>query len=456
MEWIKKIVLGFLSVVVGLLLTITLLHQFDDELNPEITVLLSEVGKKTADGLNAGVYGLGLFANANDDPAEVGREIVEKHKLWKEGLLNHSESVNNIDYPEYYPENKKLPLLTDAERPCGDHEIKCWNGLIAKPDVLEPALLNHHVILERYDHYLALNKVDAVFSDIWAPNISFTYLLHGNVLKNYQALIALNHGNRQQATEIILTDLGLNREHMKGAPTLLAKMIHLSLIRRDLNLLNMLNVSGNIEHIPEIKELSAKELSMRKPLLHELAIQIGFLELYKDLHPKPRIVSDGSFLSENIATMFFNKNMTMNRTYEYIRSGIDADDVPQSKYESYLKKAVLARDKSDEEMFKRFDFYRNIIGTAISAFAPPYEDYRGDLLDMNLKIRLMNIVTQIPVNTAINDERINSLTFEISNPYDASKGPVINHEGGKLCYEGPKEVRDINNARCVFLADAQN
>lgn len=416
------LLLAFLAAFGALLAWLTL----DDAADPQAAVWLDAFEQRRAQPSDSYLLLLGLDAAASDDPLALGEQRLQAYQQW----LADGEKEDALQMPD----GPGLPT-PDQDVVC-DVALPACLARSADDGFDIPRLLSENaVLLERYRRWLELAPAQSqAVPGASEPIAPFTLLLHGNRLLGLQAL-ALLRENPHAALDLLQDDIVHLRRQLASSDTLIMKMVVMRLIGVDLERIALLHARGLLPAPQPIAPLSERERSLLLPMQHEFA---GSARLFGNL----RTLGEPEHGAAPLY-LLFKPQRTINaalRQYAEIAdlSALDSADLP----------AALER-MQEKEMRSPWQEPTNPIGQILLNIAgPAYEGYVGRLHDLDARIRLFNLLGQLPGDHAQLPAALATLPGA-DNPYYPGQPPRWDAKGGRLCFDGP--LKDSNETRCLPL-----
>jgi len=421
-----------LSALLGLLL-------IDDELDPGPAAWASLTMDDEASESEAFHYLFGMMAHASEQPAVVGKDLLQAYRGQEEKFTGSFQSFQF----DGYPANKRL-TLPEGGVYCHLRKNNCFDTLLGSSDLISDELDRHTVLLDRYREFLSYDDFRTLTKpSVYVPMPEYQYLEKGNRLNGFLILRKISEGQEQVAVDILYADISRQRRLLKKADTLITKMVATSLLANDLDLLANLHAAGYIKNPPELARLTLDERSLYLPMIREFGISVS---LHSDLDGNPEFFGEGGSAPSWLIRVIFKPNMSINKAFPiYAAVHKLSLDAPADFAVGRASLEAFA-DAEAEGMLS----IRNFGGDILTRVAmPDFAQYVSRMHDLDCKIKLLNIVLAPGNDERLFDGSADADHTGISNPYDADEVPYLNHETGKLCYSGP--ANDRNEVRCIRI-----
>jgi len=424
----NKLLIGILVLVV----VSVLLLQIDDDLDPGAMRLL-ELSQSKGDS-KAYLYLMGIVASADEDPLQVGKDILESIREGEDDSLSEKKEFECQDDPD----EKKLPL-PDGEAFCGSREKACLEYIFSDDYNLKAILSSHAILFDRYREYLKLNDYKTLTRPtLLEPIPHYEYIRKGNRILLLKAINTARESKLAQATEMITNNISESRSHLKQSDTLIGKMIYLTQISDNLDVLSVLIRKDSNTLKQEIKPVSLDERNFEILMSREFGL---VYDMYTNLDRDSDFLkttddNDGYAPGWYVRTIF-KPNMTSNSAYISFQNTINLSHLKQKEF----AEAVLARDSYKPGALS---YIRNYSGNVLNRVggSADYNQYVARFFDINAKIALLN-------ETAGKDLSSDTLG-NIKNPYYENSNPAFFSDDGKrICLNGP--LKDNRNLRCLRI-----
>jgi len=421
-----------LSALLGLLL-------IDDELDTGPAAWVSLAMDDEVSESEAFHYLFGLMAHASAQPAVVGKDLLRAYLEQEAKFTGRFQSFQFKGYPA----DKRL-TLPEGEVYCHLREHNCFDTLLGNRDLISDELDRHTVLLDRYREFLSYDDFRTLTKpSVYAPMLEYQYLEKGNRLNGFLILRKISEGQGQAAIDILYADISRQRRLLKKADTLITKMVAVSLLANDLDLLANLHAAGYIKNPPELARLTLDERSLYLPMMREFAIIVS---LHSDLHRNPEFFEEGDSAPAWLMQVIFKPNMSINKAFPLYAAVHKLSLDAPADYAAGRASLEAFADAEAEGMLS----IRNLAGDILTRVAmPDFTQYVSRMHDLDCKIKLLSIVLAPGNDERLFDGFTGADHTGISNPYDADEAPYLNHETGKLCYSGP--ANDRNEVRCIRI-----
>ncbi len=393
--------------------------QFDDSPSQEVMSYVNSIEEKRAAESQAFLYLNGIAALENQDVSLEGKK-----------LLNKYNSSSSELYPtrEYDSENETSSQLSTPNKNvffnCKFLENECFIGIMNNSKYWKAEIDQWSTILMRYEKFIAHSE----FTTMTKPSVSepvadYLYLVYGNRLKILSVLSLLNLGRHKEALEGLREDNQYIRQHIEIADNLIHKMIFVSLLENNLNVLAYLSSLKKVDDFKPISLLSSKEIDITLPMSREFVI--GFNTLL-ELDGRPDFFDVDGELPYWFVRTIFKPYMTLNDSVASYSEIIRISQLPAKAFSESVNAVELINKKSWS--------IRNYAGNTINKIPMPgYSKYIATMHDLNCKIELLN-------------HSFGGQGGLLNNPYGAQyKTNEIKDD--LICMEGPLE--DNGNSRCI-------
>lgn len=369
---------------------------------------------------------LGLDAAAMEQPMQLGRARLDAYHAWT------AAGEKNV-----------LVLPDTALLPVPDNEQLCEPG---KPECLARSadgslngtrlLAENAVLLERYRLWLELAPARSqALPGASEPLPNHRLLMVANRLLGLQALQLIEQGNPRAALELLQQDIVRLRRQLAEADTLIGKIIVASMLSADLERIALWHARGLLPDPAPIAGLSESERSLLMPMQHEFS---GIARLFGNLRQLG--------LEEHGALpllLFYKPQRSINQALPSYQYPAELSQLPPDRL------AQVLAEREPMEPVSPWSQPNNPIGQILLNIATPaFENYAGRVQDLDARIRLFNLLGQLPDEES---ELLAALTTlpGADNPYYPGQPPRWDATTGTLCFDGP--LPDERGVRCLPL-----
>lgn len=413
----------------GGLLLVLLLGGFawlrDEALSPEAEGWLKQFSERPKHS-DAFLYLNGLDAPADEEPAELGAARLAHYQHW----LATSEPSD-----QYWELQQATLPLPQGPAFCAREESACWRDLFASDP--SEVLAEHAVLLERYRHLMTLDD----YATLTSPTLSdplppFFYLRRGHQLQAIYALQLAKSGAGSEALRLLESDLVQLRRQLAQADHLVLKMILIAMLDEHLNWLAFLYREGLIPAPEPVKPLSDAERSFSLAFQREF---VGSAALYADLGGVDLGSGQPKALEHMALLLAYKPRMTINSALLPYQSWSAVSQLPPAGFRKHLA--------SGRQEAERDRPWRNYVGVLLRDIAlPDFNSYIGRAQDLDAKLKLLNLLPQLPKNTPPSAAQLAALE-QADSPYQRGQLPFWQADIAKLCYAGP--LPQHKGSRCL-------
>ena len=369
---------------------------------------------------------LGLDADATEQPTQLGRARLDAYHAWTEagekGALAQPDTV-----PLAFPDNEQL---------CEPGKPEC---LARSPDgSLNGArlLAENAVLLERYRLWLELAPACSLaLPGASEPLPNHRMLIVANRLLGLQALQLIEQGNPHAALELLQEDIVSLRRQLAKADTLIGKMVVASMLSADLERIALWHARGLLPAPSPIAGLSESERSLLMPMQHEFS---GMARLFGNLR-RQGVEEHGAVTM----LLFYKPQRSINQALPSYQYPAELSQLPPDQL------AVALANQKPLQYTSPWSQPNNAIGQILLNIATPaFENYAVRVQDLDARIRLFNLLGQLPDEES---ELLAALTTlpGADNPYYPGQPPRWDATTGTLCFDGP--LPDERGVRCLPL-----
>jgi len=406
-------------IVLFLLLFGVIFLQFDDAPNNEVTSYVSLIENRMEIESEAYLYLNGIAVSEGQDVISEGVRLLAEYKS-PPLVLALFDGGN----PTKGNRASDLAPGRDSFFNCKFLDEACFSAIAANSESWGHEVGHWSEYLKRYEKFISYSE----FITMTRPSVKekiqdYTYLVFGNRLKMLSILSLVRLELHQEAFDKLTEDNARLRKHVELADNLIHKMVFVSLLANNLDLLIYLNSIKAIYDFQEIPLLSLSEINMTLPLVREFVMGHDAL---LELEGSPEIFEIGGNMPYLLVKAIFKPYMTMNDSVNDYSESIRLSTLPSKEFASAIEVIEINEGRGRS--------FRNYIGSVLNEVSmPSYYKYTARIHDLNCKITLVNKV-------------LGEKEGGLDNPYGTIYGQ--NKEKGNLiCLGGPLE--DVSNFRCV-------
>ena len=441
MKWLIGIgilLLFLISLAVGML-------NVDNPLDPGAAKWLAAEGSNINPSDNGYLYLMGIVASTEEDPVVVGQQRVNAYLQAEKSIDVHNAPFTFEDYPDserlIKPENNLF---------CKKSSLDCFKDIIRNKDEIAQLLVDNSMLRDRYQNFLSYDHFQTSLKptgyEVIAP---FEYLVAGNQALHLNIIQLAISGKEDQSLKLILADMAALRAHFPSADSLIFKIVLVSLIGEDIELLSHLYTHGYYEQDILFSSGLSEHLSKEERSL-ESAMRREYLmtaDLYRNLDQNPDFFELGGDTPAWVVRALFKLNTTLNTSYAKYHEIAQLSLMTPSEFNDVMNQTDEANVADKVSSFS----IRNYAGSILATVAGPnFTDYVARLFDLECKIKLLKIRLLMPPNALDQAYDVTKLgsVMDIANPYNGEL-PYVDSEAKKLCYTGPYE--DTQGLRCISL-----
>lgn len=400
-----KVILFLPALLVAALL---LLAQLDDELSPEAEAFISRID--TSGGSEAYLYLLGIYANEDDSPEKVGRQLLAEYRQQE-----RNDAYEIIDYDE----SKKLALPTKAFT-CGAWEEDCLRNLLESELNTDDLRMKHEILLSRSDRFHDFSE----YKTLTMPSVKerippYQYLAAAERIKMLSALTLHKQGQSADAILALEDQLQSLRHSLALQDNLIGKLVFVMQISTALDFLSVISSQAQLS-VTRINGLSGDEKGLAMAAAREFQMSYAAL---KEADRHPEFFQIGGNVPGWIVRMLYKPNMTLNAI---------APQYTRFERLSFAPASQFAQEvESFDEIGTSALSIRNYAGAKLVHMYDIFDEYNARFLDLDAKIVLFN-----HLNEGFENAR---------NPYYEDEAPEIFAD--RACFRGPME--DPRSLRCL-------
>ena len=403
-----------------LLLTIFLLFfvvivvmtaQVDDDLSKESADLIGRID--TVRTSESYLYLYGIFASEGDEPAKVGRKILEEYRK-----LDNNDSYEVIEYPD----EDKIPLPTGDEF-CKAWEKGCLEYIFSSQYDIDSLLNENKLLLARSSKFFEFAEYETLSKptvhELFPP---YQYIAAAERIKILEAISVYSKGNATRALESLSLQFSKLRKSMALQDNLIGKLVLLMKLSEVIDVMSVILSNSKIE-AKLIPDLTQSEKSFHMIAAREFGMSYY---TFKNLDKHPEFFEIGGDFPGWMTRTVYKPNMTINAIAPIYYK---LEQLAQFPSVDFAKR--IEANNSDRPSTSKL---RNYVGSVLIAISPEYTEYVARFYDLDAKLAIFNQVHHL--NLSLDD---------MKNPYYGKEVPeVVN---GNLCFNGPLE--DKRSLRCL-------
>lgn len=417
-----KILFGIIAV----LFVIALLLRVDDELLPEVQILVNKA--QAPNESDAFFYLLGFSAALGKEPIAAGKEIFNIYLQTDNEFLGNKA---NSELPEYsfgsslpQPEGPLTCVLKDKD---------CVELLFSDTSNLGEFLQKNTALLERYEAFIKLDDYATLNRPShYEPTPQYSYLTKASRLIMLAAIKEAKASNHELAVSRIMQNITNLRRHLAHQDTFAGKLIYLGMISDNLDFAFLLSNYLNNTTSIEVQGLTKQEKNFDVLMARELsALNHLFTMLGTQKLPAWSL------------KYIYKSNMMMNAQYSFYEAAVEKASLSHSEF------AKEGGSKAWPEIHtSNLRSPLNIIYADGLGDRPVSLDlYLAAIFDLDVKIQLFN--------SAMNVSDVMSLAGSLQNPYyEKDHTAYLAEDKRRICFEGPLDspnAQGETNFRCLRI-----
>ncbi len=408
----KKILL--ISILI--LAVLFVLNLFDEELGPEAQALLDRVDYKKESG--SFIYLLGIVAAPDEDPAELGRSLLEEYRLL--------EGDENYPVAEY-PYSQRLPL-PEGELFCSVSDAGCLKTLFTKEFDIDALEAENRVLIERVRKIQATGEFNTMtMPSMNEPIPEYDYISRATRLAVLKAISIYKEGRTEEALRLLMNRLAVARQNMALQDTIIGKLIYAFKVSEILDVASViLDREQGVLQVHKIPPLSPEEKGFGQISARE------FMSLYHvilDVDEHTEQEGAKRVFMVFLKRLIYKPNMTANAIVPVYSRVEKLSEMSPKEFAEEVESGV----KPDIST----SMIRNYVGHAmLEVSAPNWEEYVQRLLDLDAKIELFNYI-----------HHFRFAADKVWNPYYEDEYSY--RQGKAVCFRAPLEARE--SFRCLRI-----
>lgn len=407
----KKLLLTILLLAFVVIVVMT--AQVDADLSKESANLIGRIN--TVSTSDSYLYLYGIFASEGDDPAKVGRKLLEEYRK-----LDNDDSYEVIEYPD----EDKIPLPTGDEF-CKAWEEGCLEYIFSSQYDVDRLLSENNLLLARSSRFFEFVEYETLSKptvhELFPP---YQYIAAAERIKILEAISVYSKGDAKGALESLSLQFSKLRKAMALQDNLIGKLVLLMKLSEIIDVMSVIlsNSEGEAKLIPDLTQseksfhmISAREFGM-------------FYYTFKNLDKHPEFFEMGGDFPGWMTRIVYKPNMTINAVAPIYYKLEQLAQLPSPDF----AKRIEARNSDTPSTSK----LRNYVGSVLIANLPEYTEYVARFYDFDAKLAIFNQVHHLKLSLG-----------DMKNPYYGKEVPEeIN---GNLCFNGPLE--DKRSLRCLIV-----
>lgn len=390
-----KIIKWLVLLLVCSIASFFLLNQFDQTLQPGAAALLRTFPSQVPTQQNAYFTLIGLRAPSNVSPSEWGLKL-----------------ANNA-VTETAAETDKV--VCDLEK---QH---CLRLARVSPEILRAALARESLLQSRYLAARQFSDFEEVLESDMMPNFSAAF--RAQALRHAQIALWLEAGKIAPLVVELQADMAFQRRSLRGARSLIGKMVLLSALQRDYVLLADLlrahperMATQQAQVMAMLQPLAVDEQAMLPVVRSEFRALAGLINALHHRAFPAELTAAPSWLATLQGYVFLPK-ATINRLYRFEQADERLARVPPAQFFTTQQQVAAAQADLGQRTWR--DIY-NPLGREVIALARvDYQQYLRRPWELNVFIRLLQLQQQL-TNRHIPDAEIATFLAQnaLRNPFD--------------------------------------
>jgi len=393
--------------LISLSLLLLIYYQFDEELNPEIKIIMNHDFNTIPINSNAYFHLLGLYTEKDKMPHAAGLEIIKSAQLLISNKLSIYIDIGNIKGITRNPPNTKQNGM------CNSLDVSCISDAKINRLAYIKSIESNKQLLSRYRelfNYRSFEETLILFG--------FEYLIETHRLFLTDVALLWLDGDRKKALEYLQGDIKFWSMLTKSDISLVTRMLTAAILERDLKFISGIisdckTCDGFFTNLSSILlAIEQQDKSFRKVFAYEFR-QFGSLD-YSEIQIEQDDNNEALLMS-----LYYKKNAMQNKIYEGYSLVINNSECPISNYiQCYEKYSKLSNQNIS---FLSFTFLSDPIGSILSNIASPnYSEYVWQTFKLEAIRRLVLVKNQIYIRQ-IQSSDINSylasLPAELASPF---------------------------------------
>jgi len=391
--------------------TLLYLTQIDDDLSDGAQALIDRV---EVDGASDSyLYFLGIFAAENEDPVDVGREVLEQSRK-----LDADASYQVVKYDK----SKEIPI-PEGEAFCKAWEDDCLSVLFSADVDVVSLLVEHEVLVFRSNIFLEFDEYKTLAKPtISEPFPAYRYLAAAERIKLLSAISFYKNGHPDKAIKSLLLQFSKLRRALDLQDNLIGKLVLLLALSEIIDVCSVILAKEDI-NIEKIPSLSQSEKSFHMVAAREFGVSYY---AFKSADRHPEFFNIGGDSPGWMTRAVFKPNMSINQVapiFYRLERLVEMSPVD-------FATAMESPTKADPPA----SLLRNYVGAALVSMSGNFDIYAARFIDFGAKLMVFN-QKYTSANPSLN----------LKNPYNV--GEVLKEIDGSICFNGPLE--DKRKLRCL-------
>ncbi len=299
------------------LLKSLVLFFVDEELDSEVSEFIDYDFKHDVP-VNAFVFLWGIDL-VSDDPYADGLRLIQQVNAANDNYKHEWEP-----YDASFMDEFDSIKVKHEDFFCTFAESKCVDSILNASSERLEAARDNELILKRYKQFFKYSSFHPLHRSYFeTPIPNYRYLSYGNQLALIEALERLENGDVDVFFELITDNVMNIRAKLSQAETLLCKMVLLSQLDWNIDVISQLILSDRIDKKDKrisalVKPLSQMEKDLSAALVYDLSNWVRLQQLlFENPHylNRPSKKGIGSAIVNMVLPMAFKANLTLNIMY---------------------------------------------------------------------------------------------------------------------------------------------
>lgn len=406
----KKLLLTIL-LLAFVVVVVVMTAQIDDDLSKESTDLIGRLNAESTS--ESYLYLFGIFASDGDDPAKVGRKLLEEYRK-----LENDDSYEVIEYPD----ENKISLPTGDEF-CKAWEEGCLEYIFSSQYDVDRLLSENKRLLARSKRFFEFVEYETLSKPTIHELIPpYQYIAAAERIKILEAISVYSKGDAKGALESLSLQFSKLRKSMALQDNLIGKLVLLMKLSEVIDVMSVIssNSEGEAKLIPA---LTQSEKSFRMIAAREFGMSYY---TFKNLDKHPEFFEMGGDFPGWLTRIVYKPNMTINSVAPIYSKLEQLAQLPSPEFAKRIE--VSSSETLSTSML------RNYVGSVLISISPEYAEYVARFYDFDAKLAIFNQVHHLKLSHD-----------DMKNPYYGKEVPE--DVNGNLCFSGPLE--DKRSLRCL-------
>lgn len=454
----KKIITSLALSVLTILLVFILVNQFDEDLDPELKVILDKKQTPPPETENAFYAYTGFYAPEGVDIVQAGKKLLDEYEHTP--ITDRTSFFSNDEQFD----GKRLTVVDDKIRICRipTERNSCLKMIRSKKDTIAQNLNKNRVLITRYK---SLYQYSHFYSNSsYLPETPFS--VHNLVLK--EIAIDWVEGRRQQALDTLISDIRFHRMVARESQTLLSKLVALAGMSYSYRMLQEF-INECVVCAKKDSRINAvlADLDDETILSHRImegeirwvyATHIKAMDSVKTRYDYFNMALGSNSLGEKSASKFYGVlgylmeyNATMNDNF--VRLFKPNLLLSQYKYKGFEEREKLTREIFNNKSYKWYEYFYNPAGKYLNQQGIPilgYAQYFKVPFKVGAQIRLTRLqllIKQKRLSTETISDFLKKQPTENLDPYTGAS--VRYDQQNKSLYVYPFNRKD--DVELVYL-----